>query len=177
MNPSLLLTSFDIWEPHHITNSSDDLLDELTYRKLLPANTHLLRKMPVHFQIAPQLVIRAIEHAKPDLIVCCGMAEKRHWLSLEANGKYMGEVVHTTINLEHLKTQLKFTEISHDAGLFVCNHLYYTVLKYLQKSAFDCPCLFVHVPALNAVNTEMLVSDFAQMLDILMQDQVVQSAA
>ena len=43
----LLLTSFDIWLPHHKSNSSDDLLEEVTRLNNLPLALTTVRKLPV----------------------------------------------------------------------------------------------------------------------------------
>jgi pyroglutamyl-peptidase len=132
MLPRILLTSFDIWKPHHITNASDDLLAELLVRNHITENMHLIRKLPVDFELAPQQVIAKMNDWQPDIVICCGMAEKRSHLSLEANGKQAEQTLHTSISLHALLEPLSGTVLSHDAGKFVCNHLYYAVLKYIQ---------------------------------------------
>ena len=164
---SILLTTFDTWKPHQPSNSSDDLIAELARRKLLPRHTHLSRKIPVDFQLAPEKVLSVVEILQPDLIVCCGMAEKRSRLTVEANGKHQGEILYTSIPLKPLVEQTQSTTISHNTGRFVCNYLYYSVLKYIQLHQLKTQCLFVHVPPLNVENLDIIVRDFSTILKLL----------
>jgi pyroglutamyl-peptidase len=164
MAPKLLLTSFDTWLPHQLSNSSDDLLHEIIQRNSLPENCVLLRKLPVDFQLAPLQVVTKIHELPPDLILCCGMAESRSFLTLESNGKYEDDIIHTTLPLEQFTQELKMTHVSHDAGNFVCNYLYYSLLKITQEKQLNCQCLFVHVPILKQENLEAIVADFLLLL-------------
>jgi len=167
MIKSLLLTSFNTWKAHHKSNSSDDLLEELLARDWLSENVHLLRKLPVDFELAPQKVIARIKHLQPDIVVCCGMAERRSRLSVESNGKHEDETIHTTINLHELIQDLSNTRISHNAGKFVCNHTYYSILKHLQNAQSSSHCVFIHVPVLNDENRNAIAIDFLTILNRL----------
>ncbi len=164
---STLITTFDTWKPTQSSNSSDDLIAELMRRKLLPQHTHLARNIPVDFQLAPEKVLAVVETLQPDLIVCCGMAEKRSHLTVEANGKHQGDILYTSILLKPLVEQTQTTTISHNTGRFVCNYLYYSVLKYIQLNQLKTQCLFVHVPPLNPENLDAIVQDFSTILRLL----------
>ena len=74
MQRSALLTSFTTWKPHHVTNSSDDLLAELT--DITTSSLNFLRKIPVDFQLAPRQVLDRFNKLKPEILICCGMAER-----------------------------------------------------------------------------------------------------
>jgi pyroglutamyl-peptidase len=161
MPKTTLFTSFDIWKQHHTSNSSDDLLGEMIERKLLPEGVHFLRKLPVDFQLAPKEVIAKINELKPQLIICCGMAEKRKLLTIESNGKSEAEIIQTTINIHRLTKGLVTTRVSHNAGKFVCNALYYSVLKHIQNQQLNSQCLFIHVPLLNQSNRLNILKDFS----------------
>lgn len=170
MSPTILLTSFDIWEAHHRSNSSDDLLTELLARDLLaPDKIHLLRKLPVDFVLAPAQTIAMMEQVQPDIVVCCGMAERRSCLTVESNGKQAEKIVDANVDLTALIQDLKFTDISHDAGKFVCNHLYYSVLREIYEKQKNIVCIFIHVPLLNAHNLEIIIQDFCRILERLMR--------
>jgi pyroglutamyl-peptidase len=164
---SILLTTFDTWKPTQPSNSSDDLIAELMRRKLLPRHIHLTRKIPVDFQLAPEKVLAIVETLQPDLIVCCGMAEKRSRLTVEANGKHQGDILYTSIPLKSLVEQTQATTISHNTGRFVCNYLYYSILKHIQLRQLKTHCLFVHVPLLKPENLEVTVQDFSTILKLL----------
>lgn len=164
MARKILLTSFDVWMPHQVSNSSDDLLAEMLRQKRLPDHTYCLRKLPVDFEQAPAQVISTINLLQPDVIVCCGMAESRTVLTVESNGCYGGETLETTINLAKLVEPLMATQVSDDAGQFVCNFLYYSILKYLGQNPMNSRCLFVHVPPLNPGNQTLILRDFTAIL-------------
>jgi len=126
---------------------------------------HVLRQLPVDFQQAPEQAIAAIHRLQPDRVVACGMAENRTRLSLESRAVGEGEVLHTGFDLAWLMADLTFTEISHDAGRFVCNALYHALLQEQQSIYPHMQCLFVHVPPLTAANRDAIMTDFQTILD------------
>ncbi len=164
MTLNTLLTSFDTWEPHQPSNSSDDLITEIIKRGALPKNIHLIRKLPVDSQLAPEQVIAKINQLQPNIIICCGMAESREKLTIESNAKDESQVIKTTVDTDRLLSGLSITEISHDAGWFVCNKLYYSILNYIYQMNLKSQCLFVHVPILTKDNLEQITSDFLVIL-------------
>ncbi|MEG4105776.1 pyroglutamyl-peptidase I family protein [Microcoleus sp. S13_C5] len=164
MTAKILLTSFDTWLPHQKSNSSDDLLAKISQRKSLPDSLIFLRKLPVDFQLAPNLAIAQINQLQPDTIICCGMAESRQKLTVESCACCARDILKTAVNLEPLVADLAATEISHEAGKFVCEALYYAVLKHLGDSQLSSKCIFVHVPILTDENTDKIVADFLLIL-------------
>lgn len=167
MTATFLITSFDTWLPHQRSNASDDLLTELLNENALPKDSHLLRKLPVDFQQAPALVIDQMNQVQPDFILCCGMAETRQQLTVELNGKGSPGILQTAIDLEALIENLAVTAISQDAGQFVCNHLYYSILHYINDQLLNSKALFIHVPPLNPANLSAIKTDFVRMIDRL----------
>ena len=161
MNTKILLTSFQTWLPHQRSNSSNDILAEIE-KCSFSADISLLflKKLPVNIELASQKVICEIECQKPDVVVCCGMAEKRDTLTIESNAFCHGHCLFTTVDLAQISKNLKITKISNNAGKFVCEGLYYEVLNYIQFSHKDLRCIFVHVPLLNNSNLELIVKDF-----------------
>ncbi|NEP06116.1 MAG: peptidase C15, partial [Okeania sp. SIO4D6] len=160
MKTKVLLTSFDIWEPHHKSNSSDDLLGLISVQKSTNYSLSFLRKLPVDSQLATQIVIAKIEEIQPDVIICCGMAQTREILTIESQASCGEVVMKTSINLAELVAGLDVTEISNDAGKFVCEDLYYSVLKYLDMSCYQTKCIFVHVPVLTENNRDKISYNF-----------------
>jgi pyroglutamyl-peptidase len=158
----ILLTSFATWLPHHTSNSSDDLLGHLQEQE--DSRLVFLRQLPVAISPASQLVRQKIEEIQPQAIVCCGMAETRSYLTVESRARGGDLVLHTAVNLTNLINGLTFTQISDDAGQFVCEGLYYEILKYVRAKIWQIPCIFIHVPLLDAVNREAIVSDVTQIL-------------
>ena len=162
---TILLTSFATWEPHQLSNASDDLLAEFLKTKPLSADLHVLRQLPVDFQLAPEKAIAHFNQLQPDVILCCGMAQSRTKLSVESRGVNGSKVLKTKINLDYLVSDLTITEISHDAGQFVCNWIYYSMLKHLQEQNSNHYCLFVHVPILTSENLTPLLADFRLIIE------------
>lgn len=160
LSPALLVTSFRTWKPEQSSNSSDDLLADIS--SCCPHRHHLelLRQIPVDFQLAPEQVINAIQTHTPHAIICCGMGETRSRLCIEDRATYDSRIRYTGVNVNRLVSGLPLTRISHDAGQFVCNRLYFEVLDYLQHQRSDCPCVFVHVPVLTDANREAIAADF-----------------
>jgi pyroglutamyl-peptidase len=160
MTNKILLTSFDTWLPHQKSNSSDDLLAKISQIQSLPDSLTYLRKLPVDFQEAPNLAIAQINQIQPDTIICCGMAENRQKLTVESCACGDTDILKTGVNLEQLVGDLGITEISHDAGKFVCEALYYGALKHIYNSQLPTQCIFVHVPILTDENLDKIVADF-----------------
>jgi len=161
----ILLTSFDTWIPHQKSNSSDDLLGKISEIESLPYSLTFLRKLPVDFQLAPLQVIAKIIELQPEVIICCGMAESRSKLTLESCAMGEEDTLRTNIKLEELLTDLTITEISHDAGKFVCEGLYYSVLKYLQCQQLKNKAIFIHVPILTTENIKPIIRDFLSIIN------------
>ncbi len=175
MSCQLLVTSFTTWKAHHRSNSSDDLLGAIASRDLqgvvssqFPgSHTYFLRKVAVNFELAPRQVISMVDLLTPEIVICCGMVENRNILTVESTGKFQDETIETEIDPDHLIQGTIATQISHDAGDFVCNHLYYSVLKHLKNGNFKSQCIFVHVPMLNEQNFGAIVEDFLILIDRL----------
>lgn len=155
----ILLTSFTTWKAHQRSNASDDLLIEI--QQNYPASgLHFLRQLPVDFQLAPEQAIAHFNQLQPDAVILCGMAESRQKLTVESRAIAGKAIFHTKVDLEKLIAGLEFTEISYNAGQFVCEALYYAMLKHLHEARSNCPCIFVHVPILTPTNSQQVVKDF-----------------
>jgi pyroglutamyl-peptidase len=171
MKPKLLLTSFTTWKPEQSSNSADDLLEILAYQSFAKVDLHLLRQLPVDYDQAPAKIIQQIQQIQPQGVICCGMAEVRSRLNVERQGTHRQDRAirqQTLVNLEELTQGLIATDISDDAGNFVCNHTYYAVLHHLSQTHASVPCLFLHVPVLTTANTSVLVTDAMQIIERLL---------
>lgn len=164
MPAPILITSFAPWKAYQPSNSSDDLLLRLQQQRRLPANAVLMRQIPVNFHLAPCQVLAKLVELRPAVLVCCGMAENRQRLSLELNGCCGDQVRQTSLNLPSLLRDTRLTEISHCAGTYVCNHLYYKVLDFIEQTRFPTQAVFLHIPRLNALNQAFIAADSALIL-------------
>ena len=166
MPNKLLLTSFQTWLPHQKSNSSDDLLEAMARSVDLDRFT-LLRKLPVDTKTAAERVIEKIKAIQPKGVVCCGMAESRSQLTVESNATCDRDCRFTRLDLTELITRTSNTKISHDAGKFVCEGLYYQILSYLETNNLDIFCVFVHVPRFEIDNLEAIERDFRAIINFI----------
>ncbi|MGG6293549.1 peptidase C15 [Leptolyngbya sp. AN02str] len=166
MSKTLLLTSFTTWKEAQPSNASDDLLLEVL-NVHSRVGLHTLRRLPVDFDIAPQQAIAHISCAQPDVLICCGMAETRTLLTVESTAARGDRILKTSVDLDWLIHDLRMTEISHNAGDFVCNHFYFDLLDHAQSHARTMQCVFVHVPILTAHNRVPILQDFGRMVERL----------
>lgn len=168
MSRKILFTSFTTWLPHQKSNSSDDLLQAILN---LRDRDSFLRLLPVDIELASKSTISKIAELQPDIIICCGMAESRSQLTIEARARDdREEVLNTQVNLSQLIAGIDGIEISDDAGKFVCEGLYYSILHYLKTSQLSSHCIFVHVPILSQDNFAEVKNSFlavAQRLTIV----------
>ncbi|MEM9543789.1 MAG: peptidase C15 [Cyanobacteria bacterium P01_E01_bin.42] len=162
----ILLTSFQTWMPHQKSNSSDDLLASIQVETFRDLELIFLRGLPVETGKASQAAIALLQEISCDRVVCCGMAESRQVLTVESNARRGKECLKTAIDLPALTSQLKNTQISHDAGQFVCEGLYFEILDYLMRSP-SCLGLFVHVPILTSENESEILEDFKKLLSLI----------
>jgi pyroglutamyl-peptidase len=162
MHKRVLLTSFTTWKPHHRVNASDELLGHI--EEIARHPFHLLRRLPVDFEEAPRRVIAEFAALQPDVLVCCGMAEERQKLHIESRATLGDETLTTAVDLQWLTGGLPMTEISHDAGRFVCNTLYFQMLRHLGRQPREHHCIFVHVPVLTPENTDPVKRDFLSII-------------
>jgi pyroglutamyl-peptidase len=156
---SILLTSFAPWLCHHRSNSSDELLASIqdNYQK----NLFFLRQLPVDIHRASEGVMKAIQHEKPDVVICCGMAENRYRLSLESNARSFTDRLFTPIFLTDVVKELEYSYISNNAGQFVCEGLYFQVLKNHPRA------LFIHVPLLTEKNFAAMQRDLRKIITLV----------
>lgn len=179
MPKTVLITSFATWKSQQLTNASDELLEEVLQTYPLPPSVHLLRQLPVNTAIARELAIAEVIRLQPQVMLCCGMAELREKLSLESQAVVNNQVLQTSIRLTELMKDLSYSEVSHDAGRFVCNSFYYSMMDYfrmndsindssendLQRIDLQCACLFIHVPLLTDLNRSQILIDFWKILN------------
>jgi len=140
-------------------------LSLLNERELCPLN--FLRNIPVDFELAPQHVLNRFDEIRPKILICCGMAEERTKLNIESRA-VLGELtLETSVDLEELIVDLPMTEISHNAGRFVCNSLYYKTLEHLSSQNENYHSIFIHVPVITEKNSNLLISDFISIIERL----------
>lgn len=163
----LLLTTFAPWKADQPSNASDDLINLLIQQQTLPDDTTILRQIPVSFDLAPCRVIAKMVELRPHVVICCGMAETRTHLELELNGKSPTRTLRTSLALNPLLANTHLTQISHCAGDYVCNHLYYHLLDTIHRHRWPTQALFIHIPRVSPDNEPFLIHDLSLVLNRL----------
>jgi pyroglutamyl-peptidase len=130
----------------------------------MPSGAVVMRHIPVSFELAPVRVLAKVAELRPPVVVCCGMAEGRTHLHLERCGKGQGETLASGLPLEALLADTYLSDISDDAGAYVCNHLYYRLLWAIAHQGWPTQALFVHVPPLTSATAPLLAQDLAKIL-------------
>ncbi len=124
--------------------------------------------LPVRFDAAGNAILRLIRQRKPAAIVMLGLAVNRRTIGLEAvalNVDHHEErrecrwrrritagplALPTRLPIDVLYRRLKRARIpvsiSHHAGTFICNHIFYLALRHSRV-----PCGFIHLPLLSVL--------------------------
>jgi pyroglutamyl-peptidase len=165
MSKTVLITSFTTWKSNQPSNAADDLLEALVKTRSLLPSVYLLRQLPVNTPVAKDMAIAQITQLQPQVMLCCGMAETRSKLSLESRAIVGLQTLHTSMQLPELMQDLTCTEISDDAGQFVCNSFYFSMMDYFKSNNLSCQCLFIHVPILTHANRSQILMDFCKILN------------
>lgn len=166
--PTVLVTGFGPFS-NHVENSSWITVQELA--KMNIANYNLVTKeLPVSYNIVSQVVPLLWQEHKPKLTVHCGMSETRSCITIEKLARKKGyfhcdinglmpncneccsdgnEVIYSAIDVSKVVDDVSCspvcvkTELSEDAGLYLCEFSYYTSLNINRNT------IFVHIPAIN----------------------------
>ena len=190
----VLVTGFGPFH-HHTVNASWVAVQEMARlgvehkSKKIPLE---VKEVPVAYDVVSSTIPDLHKEINPRLCVHVGVSPYTV-IKLEKFGKNVGyrgadifgkvpqtkmcvpggpECLPTKVNVERIceaiaQTQCEVTfEISHDAGRYLCDFIYYTSLHH-----GTCPVVFVHVPELNSpYSAEQLGSALKQLIEVLLED-------
>jgi pyroglutamyl-peptidase len=153
---------------HHKENPSQILVESLS---LLLSNVYEIETiiLPVTFQNAFPLLKEKIKLTNPDYVICFGLAENRHDISLEEIAVNINDAKIPDNNQDQPKNELinpsgsdklyttlpimKWFEIAHlnnypvsisqTAGTYVCNNVMYQAIELGNKMGFKAG--FIHI--------------------------------
>jgi len=154
-------------------------------------------ELPVVYGQCGEILCELMDRVKPDCVLCFGQAAGREGLSLEntavnvkassspdnAGVTFSGEKIdpegpesrRARLQLKELCAELKDAgfpvKISFSAGTYVCNDLFYEMLRYAEESGSPVMCGFIHIPA-----DESQAADFAPGTPFMSIHQVVEAA-
>jgi pyroglutamyl-peptidase len=168
-----LVTGFQSFGDHQ-ENPSEKLVNALS--QLYSSNSNWFSAiLPVETQKISALLSDLMSHAQPDVILHYGLAAERNFISFESQAVNLldfmipdnqgvmkkGEkilrggrnVYRSGLPLAELVAELKKneiqSEISDDAGAYLCNQTLYTSLSLIQERGLRCKAGFIHLPKLN----------------------------
>ncbi|MFK7999012.1 MAG: pyroglutamyl-peptidase I [Polyangiales bacterium] len=194
--PTVLLTAFEPFDGQALNAS------QLALRAMSPANlpgvTLVREELPCVFGESLKVLRAHIRRHAPSLVICVGQAGGRNAVSLErvainvddariadndgaqpidAPIAKRGPVGYwSTLPIKAIAEAIKAeglpAEISQTAGTFVCNHVFYGLMRTLKRRS-DCRGGFVHVPFVPAQakggHASLSAEDTARALETLVR--------
>lgn len=135
--------------------------------------------LPVSYARAAEALRAALREREPELVLCFGLAETRTAISVERFAHNLDEAstadndaapgsgaeiepagplaVRSTLPVDEIVVSLRErglpAEVSRDAGGYLCNHVFYVLLRTLDAGSRGG---FVHVPPLDVLPLEQL---------------------
>jgi pyroglutamyl-peptidase len=130
--------------------------------------------LPVSYARAADALRRAIRDAEPEVVICFGQADGRTGISIERFAHNLDDGATTdndaaqgsgtaiepdgplayasTLPVDEIVAALRADGIpasaSRDAGVFLCNHVFYVLMRALEQERPEARGGFVHVPLL-----------------------------
>jgi len=148
--------------------------------------------LPVSYERAPDELRAAVRAAEPDAVVCFGQADGRAGISVERFALNLDDPANvdndgtssaapvdgegpaayrSTLPVDEIVAALRAAGIpaaaSRDAGGFLCNHVFYALMRLLKLERPEATGGFVHVPLLPEQALETAVASMP--LDVLVQ--------
>ncbi|MCJ8008326.1 pyroglutamyl-peptidase I [Lederbergia wuyishanensis] len=170
MGKKVLITGFDPFGGEKI-NPALEAVKQLD-GKVIEGVEIVAQEVPTVFHESIKVVIHAIEQHNPDIVICVGQAGGRTQVTPERvainiddaripdnkDNQPIDEPIHqdgpaaywTTLPIKRIVHEMKKAgvpaSVSNSAGTFVCNHLFYGVMHYLEKNAPHIRGGFIHIP-------------------------------
>jgi pyroglutamyl-peptidase len=174
----LLVSSFGPFGPHKI-NASAEVARRLWEEGVEGADLVTVELPTVRYRAA-ELLVEAFDRVRPDALVMLGIAEKRDKITPErvainlddyripdnaGNQPHDEPVVagapaayFATLPVKRMVGALAAAgipaEVSHTAGTFICNHVSYALLHYIERTGVPCRAGFVHIPQMREAAPE-----------------------
>ncbi|MEI0530552.1 pyroglutamyl-peptidase I [Brachyspira pilosicoli] len=165
----VLITGFDPFDKEKV-NPSWEAVNSLP--NYIEGNEIIKLQLPTVFKKSAEKLFENIKNLKPDVVICVGQAGGRYEISLERvainiddarikdneGNQPVDEVIFndgdsayfSTLPIKAIRDELKTipipASISNTAGTFVCNHIMYSLLYYINKNNLNIKGGFIHVP-------------------------------
>ena len=165
----ILITGFEPFNKEKINPSWEavkSLPDSIDGNEIIKLN------LPTVFKKSSEILLKNISSINPNIVICVGQAGGRYEISLERvainiddarikdneGNQPIDEVIFndgenayfSTLPIKKIKDELNKipipAAISNTAGTFVCNHIMYSLLYYVNKNNLNIKGGFIHVP-------------------------------
>ncbi|AZU60296.1 pyroglutamyl-peptidase I [Neobacillus mesonae] len=170
MQKKVLVTGFDPFG-HEKVNPALEAVKQLD--EIIIDNVQIVtQEVPTVFHDSIEVVIKAIETHNPDVVICVGQAGGRTQVTPERiainiddaripdNQKEQpideaifedGPAAYwTTLPIKRMVHEMRKAgvpaAVSNTAGTFVCNHLFYGLMHYINTNATEIRGDFIHIP-------------------------------
>ena len=165
----VLITGFDPFDKEKV-NPSWEAVNSLPNN--IEGNEIIKLQLPTVFKKSAEKLFENIKNLKPDVVICVGQAGGRYEISLERvainiddarikdneGNQPIDETIFSdgdsayfsTLPIKAIRDEYKNIPIpaavSNTAGTFVCNHIMYSLLYYINKNNLNIKGGFIHVP-------------------------------
>lgn len=172
MEKKVLMTGFDAFEGERVNPALETVKILNGYQE---KGVHIVAvEIPTVFRASIKKLEEAIKEENPDVVICVGQAGGQTHITPERVAINVddaripdnegnqpideaivknGPVAYwSTLPIKRIVKNLRESgipaEVSNSAGTFVCNHLFYGLMHYLQGNAPDVRGGFIHIPYL-----------------------------
>ncbi len=168
----VLLTGFDPFGEEEI-NPATEVVKKIAGEKIEGYEIKAI-EIPTVYKKSVEKVIEKIEEIKPDFVISVGQAGGRTDICLERvainiddyriedneGNQPVDEIINkegknayfSNLPIKEMVSDIKESgipaKVSNSAGTFVCNHVMYGLLHYIEKNGLDIQGGFIHIPFL-----------------------------
>ena len=169
MNEPLLLTGFEPFGPYAV-NSSWEAVKEVSGRL---TDVVTIERLPVEHFEARQLLYELLDSKKPAACLCVGLGrgdafqiEQSARRPLEFDEQDGPEILEGHWPWDGMRTQISIVgrpvAVSRDAGRYVCESTYWSLLAYRVRFGYPQEAAFLHVPPISEAFPLVTIADAVQ---------------
>jgi pyroglutamyl-peptidase len=158
LNSNILLTGFEVFNEYPV-NSSWEVAVEAA--RTLPSFVHC-KRFPVDFFAAKDLLRGALDELKPSICLLMGMGNE-DFIQIEQLA-HKPDCFETTLSVQTMSGFWPWQELaavfeenrlpfrfSKDAGNYVCESTYWSLLEYRATRGFPTFAAFLHIPPIEEI--------------------------
>ena len=171
----IIVTGF---EPFHTNNENPSQEIVRLLPRTLKGHTIIPVELPVLYDKSFEVVENLIKTEKPDIVIHLGLAQGRKYITPERIAVNIDDTsisdndsvvrlgtkikedglnaYFSTLPLDKIVKRINLkgipVKVSNHAGTYICNHLMYQTLYYVDKNNLDINSGFIHLPLMDEQN-------------------------